>query len=101
MEEQKIKQLRVAILLPSLAHCGPVLVAQKIVQTRTNTPLKNLAQVQPLLGTTSELDQTRFGVSTQYFEIRGRLRIDDWVFEEVSLVVRKGIDVTTVWRKRV
>ncbi len=75
--------------------------AQKIVQSRTNTPLKNLTQVQALLGTTNVLDAMQFGVSTQYFEVRGRLRIDDWVFEEVSLVLRKGIDVTTVWRKRV
>lgn len=40
------------------------------------------------------------GVATQYFEMRGRIRIDtNWV-EEQSLLLRNGINVSVVWRQR-
>ena len=40
------------------------------------------------------------GVRSAYFEVRGRLRLDDTIIEERSLVVRQALDVRIVWRER-
>jgi general secretion pathway protein K len=39
-------------------------------------------------------------VSSRFFEVRGRLRLDRLVVEERSLVRRDGLDVRTVQRER-
>jgi general secretion pathway protein K len=40
------------------------------------------------------------GVASQYFEVRGRLRIDQQIVEERSLVQRNGLNVLTLDRER-
>jgi general secretion pathway protein K len=75
--------------------------AQKLVQTRAQSPLQNMADAQTMLGTTSALSSADFSISSQYFEVRGRLRLGDWVMEELSLVSRINLDVKTIWRRRV
>ncbi|WP_342131959.1 type II secretion system minor pseudopilin GspK [Hydrogenophaga sp. OTU3427] len=45
----------------------------------------------------------RFQTTSRFFEVRGRLRLDDTVVEEVSLVDRGGSggqDIQTLWRER-
>jgi general secretion pathway protein K len=42
----------------------------------------------------------RLSVTTRFFEVRGRLRIDNLVVEERSLVLRNGLDVVILWRER-
>jgi hypothetical protein len=42
---------------------------------------------------------------SSYFEVRGRLRLDDTLIEEVSLIERSsggsdGVQLTPVWRER-
>ena len=49
-------------------------------------------------GTKLEADAVSTGSS--YFEVRGRLRIDDVVIEEHSIVVRQGREVRTLQRER-
>ncbi len=39
-------------------------------------------------------------MATQYFEVRGRLRLDALALEERSVVQRIGIDVKTLSRQR-
>ena len=39
-------------------------------------------------------------VTSDFFEVRGRLRLDQAVVEEISLVRREGLKVTTLWRER-
>ena len=46
------------------------------------------------------LDMTWAAVSTSYFEVRGRLRLDQLALEEVSVVRRAQGSVTTLWRER-
>ncbi len=74
--------------------------AQKLVQTRAQVPLQSVSDAQSLLGISSTFSGTDFSVSSQYFEVRGRLRLGDWTIEESSLVRRTGLDVSTIWRRR-
>ncbi len=55
------------------------------------------AQVVPSLAT--ELN-TGHGIVSKFFEVRGRLRLQDTMVQERSLVQRNGLDVRTVWRER-
>jgi general secretion pathway protein K len=75
--------------------------AQKLVQVRAQTPLQNLAEAQTLLGMSGALSGADFSVASQYFEVTGRLRLGDWIVEERSLVSRIGLDVKTVWRRKI
>ena len=49
---------------------------------------------------TAALGEGTVGVTTNFFEVRGRLRLDRLVVEERSLLARNGLDVRTVWRER-
>ncbi|WP_213953059.1 MULTISPECIES: type II secretion system minor pseudopilin GspK [unclassified Variovorax] len=42
----------------------------------------------------------RHSVSTNYFEVEGKLRLDNTFVEENSLLRRDGIKVTVLWRER-
>jgi general secretion pathway protein K len=56
------------------------------------------AQVVPSIAT--ELSPAAHGIASQFFEIRGRLRLQDTMVQERSLVKRTGLDVRTLWRER-
>lgn len=71
--------------------------AQKIVQTRESRHFRTTSEVNELLGTGGNCNCT---VQSNYFEVRGRLRIDDTMVDERSLVRRVGVEVTTLWRER-
>ncbi len=74
--------------------------AERIVQARARAPLKNLVEVQALLAPTVTLDATRVAVMSSYFDVAGRLRLDDRVLEERSLLVRRGNRVDVLRRER-
>jgi general secretion pathway protein K len=73
--------------------------AQRLVQRRERQPFEQLADAAALLGQGFNLG-SRVGVGSDYFVVRGRLRLEDRVLEERSLVQRKGRDVTTLSRER-
>jgi general secretion pathway protein K len=70
-------------------------VAQRLVEHRQRSPFANLEAMKPLLPQGVTPDPQRVAVSTQFFEINGRLRLDERVLEERSLVQRKGSGNTT------
>ncbi len=70
-------------------------VAQRLVEHRQRSPFANLEAIKPLLPQGVTPDPQRVAVSTQFFEINGRLRLDERVLEERSLVQRKGSGNTT------
>ncbi len=74
--------------------------AQRLVAARTSAPFRTLDDVRRVAGNSAVLDASLHAVWTQFFEVRGRLRLDKAVVEERSLVKRQGIDVVTVWRER-
>jgi general secretion pathway protein K len=73
--------------------------AERLVQSRQQKPLAALTDAAPLLPSTVVLGNT-VSVNSQYFEIHGRMRLDDRMLEERSLVWRNGTNVVTLQRWR-
>ncbi len=74
--------------------------AQKLVAGRAQSPLQKLSEASNMMSLGTNLLETDFSIYSQYFEVRGRLRLGDWMVIEESLVQREGFNVTTVWRRR-
>jgi general secretion pathway protein K len=73
--------------------------AQRLVDERARSPFRNLEEASRLIPDVPNA----FGnhsVTTRFFEVRGRLRMEGTVIEERSLVQRNGLDVKTLWRDR-
>jgi len=74
--------------------------AQRLVAERERQHFRTLEDVKPLLPQGAEVDGAVVGTGSSYFEVRGRLRIDDVVIEEHSIVQRQGREVRTLQRER-
>ncbi|MDM0031574.1 type II secretion system minor pseudopilin GspK [Variovorax sp. J22P271] len=82
---------------PSLDLAG----AKRLVAARTQSYFKTLADAGALVQQSSaQFTPDQHGVSTGYFEVLARLRIDRTWVEEQTLLQRVGIDVRIVWRER-
>lgn len=66
--------------------------AARVVQVRQRTPLRVTDDLNAILGA-SNWDFSRLAVTSDYFEVRGRLRYEDNVIEQRHLVQRSGGDV--------
>ena len=75
--------------------------AARLVQARQRKPFANLDEVGKQLPPTTVLQDKRVGVSSSFFEVQGRLRLEDRVLEERSLLERRGEDVLTLRRERI
>jgi general secretion pathway protein K len=78
--------------------------AERLVQARRNTPLRDAAAVQALLPQLpqAQLTAERAGYSSQYFWVSGRLRLDERVVEQRSLVRKlDNLSVETLRKERV
>jgi len=76
-----------------------IAAAQQFVRQRASRPpLENIAEANKVLG--DQVTAKTHSIGTKYFEIRGRLRIDDLAQEDVMLVERNGPQVKTLWRYR-
>lgn len=76
--------------------------AQNLVTERERQPFKTLAEASRALPALSDqLSEAQHGTRSRFFEVRGRLRLDDAVVEERSLVVRNNLDVRVIWRERI
>lgn len=75
--------------------------AERIVQARQRTPFKATDKVRELAPTISIAALANVSVDSRYFEVRGRLRLDDIVLEQRSLVEKRGIDVYVLQKERV
>lgn len=90
-----------AELIQAVAPTLSLADAQRLVAERDRDHLRSVADAtQRLQLRNSPLNESRFSVSSRFFEVRGRLRIDQTVIEERSLVRRDGLDVRVVWRQR-
>ena len=75
--------------------------AQRLVSSRQAAPFRSLATVTEQLGQTAvPLNEAQQSVNSRFFEVQGRLRLDQTVVEEHSVVRRDGLDVKTLWRDR-
>ena len=75
--------------------------AQRLVSARQSSHFRSLADVTALTGVLAPaLNEAQHSVGSSFFEVRGRLRLDQSVVEERSVVQRNGMDVKTLWRDR-
>lgn len=75
--------------------------ARQVVEKRTRAFFRQIADAsQALPNGGSQFNANQHSVSTQFFEVYGRLRIDRTWVEERSLLQRDGINVKTLWRHR-
>jgi general secretion pathway protein K len=78
--------------------------AERIVQRRARRPFQTLDELKRELPPDIELADSRVAVGSRYFAIVGRLRLDDRVLEQHSVVERRGSgasgEVVTAWTER-
>ena len=75
-------------------------VAERLVQARKRTPFKTVAEAQAALPDNLTLDTNRVGVLSNFFEVRGRVRLGDRMLEDLSLVERRGLDIVPLQCQR-
>jgi len=76
--------------------------ARQLVTARALVHFQTLSDVTKLIGgEAGQVVDGQHGVASRFFEVRGRLRLEDLVVQERSLVQRDGQDVKTLWRERV
>jgi general secretion pathway protein K len=75
--------------------------AERLVQARQAQPFDSLEKARALLGPEFPIDKRGVAVATSFFEVSGRLRLDERVVEEHSLVERSGDQLITHHRERV
>ncbi|MBK7002560.1 MAG: type II secretion system minor pseudopilin GspK [Rhodoferax sp.] len=86
-----------------LYACIPTLdmaQAQQLVSNRQMQHFRALPEVNRLFGDTLVLNDQMHSVSSRFFEVHGRLRMEKAVVEEHSVVQREGLTVRTLWRDR-
>ncbi len=75
--------------------------ADRLVQSRQRQPFKTLADAGAVLGRATTLDAKEVDVKSAYFEVSGRLRLDQRVLSETTLVERRGgLEVVAIQRQR-
>ena len=74
--------------------------AERLVQVRQRSPFNGLPDAQPLLPHGTVLNAQRVDIRSNFFEVRGRLRLGERALEERSLVERRGLDIVVIDRER-
>ena len=78
--------------------------AERLVQVRQRSPFRSLEDIRKELPPAMKIEETRIGFKSAYFDVYGRLRLEERVLEEHSLVERRsadrGLDVVTLLRER-
>jgi general secretion pathway protein K len=75
--------------------------ARRLVAQRERQHFRSTSEAAQVVSSiTTELSPTAHGIASQFFEVRGRLRLQDTMVQERSLVRRTGLDVRTLWRER-
>ena len=75
--------------------------AERLVQLRQRTPFRGIEDVKRQLPSGVTLAPSRIGISSNFFFVTGRLRLEQRVLQERSLVERKGLDIVPLRRQRV
>lgn len=74
--------------------------AQRLVAERERQHFRGIEDAKHLLPSGAQVDDSAVSVASGFFEVRGRLRIEDVVIEERSIVQRQGSQVRTLQRER-
>jgi general secretion pathway protein K len=95
--------LNTASALVIYASMPDIELAQAVrwVAIRGQAPFHNLNEAAKQFSIASEnLNKADFSVTSNYFEVNGRLRLGTFSIEENSLVQRASQDVKALWRRR-
>ena len=75
--------------------------AQRLASSRQNGHFRTLLDAGKVVpGIAGELTDVLHSVNSRFFEVQGRLRMEQAVVEERSVVQREGLNVRTLWRER-
>ena len=75
--------------------------ARQLVTARALAHFQKTEDVAKLLGDRpGQIVQGQHSVASRFFQVRGRLRLDQTTVQERSVVQRDGLDVKTLWRER-
>lgn len=75
-------------------------LARRLVTARASAHFKTLGDAMRLLNDVpGQVTPEQHSVTSRYFEVQGRLRLDATLVQERTLVVRDGIDVRALWRE--
>jgi general secretion pathway protein K len=74
--------------------------AERLVRARQRSPFVALDKTRPLLPENTTVDGNRVSVQTGFFWVSGRLRLEERILQERSLVQRRGTDVVTLLREK-
>lgn len=74
--------------------------AQQFVEQRARTHFSNLSDASKALGGKS-LEARWHAVGSRFFQVWGRLRMEDRTQEETALILRDGANVSFVWRQKI
>jgi general secretion pathway protein K len=75
--------------------------AQELVARRAQSPFRNTSEAtRELPQHAAAFTEGTVATSSRFFEVRGRLRLDQLIVEERSVVQRDGLDVRTLQRDR-
>ncbi len=74
--------------------------AERLVKGRQSAPLKDINETKAFLPEGVEISAQRAAVQSDFFEVTGRLRLDDRLQEQRSLVQRRGLEVLVLQRRQ-
>jgi general secretion pathway protein K len=75
--------------------------AQRLASSRQTAHFRSLAEAGKLIpDIANAFNDQMHGVNSRFFEVTGRLRMDQTLVEEHSVVQRDGLSVKTLWRDR-
>lgn len=74
--------------------------AQRLVQARDTRHFRSETDASQLISNPGRITAATHTVASNYFEVRGRLRLDSAVVEERSLVFKQRGEARTLWRER-
>lgn len=75
--------------------------ADRLVQQRARKPFNDLSEVRDVVGLSIKLEDAKVSVKSDFFEVSGRLRLEDRVIGQSYVIQRNGADVTVLFENRV
>jgi general secretion pathway protein K len=75
--------------------------ANRLLRSRNTAHLTSIADASRAGGVaTAQFNEAQHSVATRFFEVRGKLQVEQTTVQEQSVVQRDGLDVKLLWRKR-
>jgi general secretion pathway protein K len=89
-----------AMVLYACIPLADMAQAQRLVAARQASHFRTLADAAKLLGEpATQLVDAQHSVSSRYFEVHGRLRQDQVIVEQHSVLQRDALEVKTLWKE--